>query len=92
MIIGAALPMAEGSEGGGIGTGSDMGRGRAAQSLVSAETGTGVSQVTNLAGFDAAWEIDVFGKYRRAIEAAQYDVDGRRRRTERGARFHSSPM
>ena len=75
VIVGAALPMVEGTEGGGIGTGSDLGRSRAAQSLVSAETGTGVSQVTNLAGFDAAWEIDVFGKFRRAIEAAQYDVE-----------------
>ncbi len=31
--------------------------------------------MVNLIGFDAAWEIDVFGKFRRAIEAAQYDVD-----------------
>jgi NodT family efflux transporter outer membrane factor (OMF) lipoprotein len=75
VVIGMALPAAEASMGGGWGTGSDLARGRASQSLVSAETGTGVSQVVNLAGFDAAWEIDVFGKYRRAIEAAQYDVD-----------------
>ena len=38
-------------------------------------TGRRQAQVTNLIGFDAAWEIDVFGKFRRAIEAAQYDVD-----------------
>ncbi len=75
VVIGMALPAAEASMGGGWGTGSDLARGRASQTLVSAETGTGVSQVVNLAGFDAAWEIDVFGKYRRAIEAAQYDVD-----------------
>jgi NodT family efflux transporter outer membrane factor (OMF) lipoprotein len=75
VVIGAALPTAEATEGGGWGTGSDLGRGRASQSLVSAETGTGVTQVTNLAGFDAAWEIDVFGKFRRAIEAAQYDEE-----------------
>ena len=42
---------------------------------MSAENGTDVSQINNLVGFDAAWEIDVFGKYRRAIEAAQYDVE-----------------
>ena len=75
VVIGAALPAAEGSAGGGWGTGSDLARGRASQSLVSAESGTGVTQVANLVGFDAAWEIDVFGKFRRAIEAAQYDVD-----------------
>jgi NodT family efflux transporter outer membrane factor (OMF) lipoprotein len=75
MLIGAALPAAGFSAGGGWGTGSDLARGRASQSLVSAETGTGLTQVTNLVGFDAAWEIDVFGKFRRAIEAAQYDVE-----------------
>jgi NodT family efflux transporter outer membrane factor (OMF) lipoprotein len=75
VVIGAALPAAEGSAGGGWGTGSDLARGRASQSLVSAENGIGVTQVANLVGFDAAWEIDVFGKFRRAIEAAQYDVD-----------------
>ena len=75
VVIGAALPMVEGTEGGAIGTGTDLGRGRASQALVSAENGTGVSQISNLAGFDAVWEIDVFGRFRRAIEAAQYDVD-----------------
>ena len=75
VVVGAALPALEASEGGAFGTGSDLGRGRAAQTLVSAENGAGVSNVTNLAGFDAAWQIDLFGKYRRAIEAAQYDVE-----------------
>jgi NodT family efflux transporter outer membrane factor (OMF) lipoprotein len=75
VVIGAALPAAEGTAGGGWGTGSDLARGRASQTLVSAENGTNVTQVANLVGFDAAWEIDIFGKFRRAIEAAQYDVD-----------------
>jgi NodT family efflux transporter outer membrane factor (OMF) lipoprotein len=75
VIVGAALPAAGASEGGGWGTGSDLGRGRASQTLVSAENGAGVPQIANLVGFDAAWEIDVFGKFRRAIEAAQYDVE-----------------
>jgi NodT family efflux transporter outer membrane factor (OMF) lipoprotein len=75
VVIGAALPAAEASEGGAWGTGSDLGRGRASQTIVSSENGAGVSQVSNLVGFAAAWEIDIFGKFRRAIEAAQYDVD-----------------
>jgi len=75
VVIGAALPLVEGTEGGALGTGSDLARGRAAQTLVSADTGTGINQIGNLAGFAAAWELDVFGKYRRAIEAAQYDVE-----------------
>jgi NodT family efflux transporter outer membrane factor (OMF) lipoprotein len=75
VVVGAALPAAEWTAGGGWGTGGDLARGRASQTLVSAETGTGVAQVVNLVGFDAAWELDIFGKYRRGIEAAQYDVD-----------------
>jgi outer membrane protein TolC len=75
IVIGAALPSAEFTAGGGWGTGGDLARGRASQTLVSAETGAHVAQVVNLSGFDAAWELDIFGKYRRAIEAAQYDID-----------------
>ena len=75
VVIGTALPSAEWTAGGGWGTGSDLARGRASQTLISAENGSGVAQVVNIAGFDAAWELDIFGKYRRAIEAAQYDVD-----------------
>jgi len=75
VLVGAALPALEGSEGGALGTGSDLARGRASPPLVSAENGVGTTQVNNIAGFDAGWELDLFGKFRRAIEAAQYDVD-----------------
>jgi NodT family efflux transporter outer membrane factor (OMF) lipoprotein len=75
VVVGTALPAAGATAGGGWGSGSDLARGRASQTLVSAENGAGQAQVANLIGFDAAWEIDVFGKFRRAIEAAQYDVD-----------------
>jgi NodT family efflux transporter outer membrane factor (OMF) lipoprotein len=78
VIIGAALPSVDATAGGGWGTGSDMARGRASPALVSSENaanhGTTVPQIGNLSGFDAAWEIDIFGKYRRAIEAAHYDI------------------
>ena len=73
--ISSLLPAAEASAGAGRGTGSDLGRGRASQQLVSAETGTGYSQINVLAGFDAVWEIDIFGKYRREFEAARYDAE-----------------
>ena len=35
---------------------------------------TGLKQVTYVFGFDAGWELDLFGKYRRAMEAAAYDT------------------
>jgi NodT family efflux transporter outer membrane factor (OMF) lipoprotein len=68
------LPSAEASAGAAHGTGSDLGRGRASQQLVSAETGTGYQQINVLAGFDAVWELDFFGKYRRELEAARADA------------------
>ena len=74
VVVGMALPALEGSEGGALGTGSDLARGRAAPALVSAENGVGFTQVTNIVGFDAGWELDLFGKLRREIEAAHYDA------------------
>ena len=75
VVVGMALPALEGSEGGALGTGSDLARGRASQPLISAENGVGFTQVTNIVGFDAGWELDFFGKLRRAIEAAHYDAE-----------------
>jgi outer membrane protein TolC len=75
VVVGAALPAFEGSEGGALGTGGDLARGRASPTLVSAENGTGFAQVNNLVGFDAGWELDLFGKFRREIEAAHYNVE-----------------
>jgi NodT family efflux transporter outer membrane factor (OMF) lipoprotein len=72
--ISVLLPVGEASGGAARGTGSDLGRGRAAQALVSAVPGTGTRQVAALGGFDAAWELDFFGKYRRELEAARADT------------------
>jgi NodT family efflux transporter outer membrane factor (OMF) lipoprotein len=35
---------------------------------------TGFQEVTGVVGFDAGWELDLFGKYRRALEAGRYDT------------------
>ena len=42
----------------------------------SRETGSGNTRVFFSAGFDASWEIDVFGGIRRGIEAAKADLEG----------------
>jgi NodT family efflux transporter outer membrane factor (OMF) lipoprotein len=73
-IIGTVLPVAAASAGGAHGTGSDLTRGRASQTLVSADNTSGVKHINEIGGFDAAWELDVFGKYRREIEASRYDT------------------
>jgi len=75
VVIGAALPTAGASAGGGGGTGSDTTRGRIAEPLTSAVNTKGFKEVTHVYGFEAGWEIDLFGKYRRAAEAASYDSE-----------------
>lgn len=72
-IIGRALPSAEATAGGGKGTGTDLSRGRAGPELISADTTHGLSQVSEVAGFDALWELDLFGRYRREVQTAHYD-------------------
>jgi NodT family efflux transporter outer membrane factor (OMF) lipoprotein len=72
-VIGTVLPVAEASIGGGRGTGSDLTRSRASQSLRSGDNAAGLKQINVVGGFDALWQLDIFGKYRREIEAARYD-------------------
>lgn len=75
VVLGASLPSMEASGGAGRGTGSDLARGRAAQPLVSADTTKGLKQINQVIGFDGGWELDLFGKFRREIEAAGYDTE-----------------
>ncbi len=73
-ITGLALPELEASAGAGRGTGSNLTRGRVSPPLNSASNTSGLHQINYVGGFDAVWEIDLFGRYRRAIEAARYDA------------------
>ena len=74
VVAGQALPDLEASAGAGRGTGSDLARGRIAPPLNAASNTAGLEHITSIVGFDAAWEIDLFGKYRREMEAARYDT------------------
>jgi outer membrane protein TolC len=73
-VVGTVLPLAEGSAGAARGTGSDLTRGRAAQTLVSADNDAGWQHINAIGGFDAIWQLDVFGKYRREIQAVRFDT------------------
>ena len=73
-LTGRALPSVEASAGVGRGTGSDLTRGRVASPLTSASNTAGLQHITSMGGFDAAWELDLFGRLRRDIEAARYDT------------------
>lgn len=74
-IYGTVLPEAGASAGAGRGTGSDLTRGRVAPALHSADNATGLQHLNEAGGFDAVWELDIFGKYRREIQAAHYDTE-----------------
>jgi NodT family efflux transporter outer membrane factor (OMF) lipoprotein len=74
-VRGAALPEVEASAGAGRGSGTNSAKGRVSSPLNAATDTTGLKEITYVAGFDAGWEIDLFGKNRRAVEAARYMTD-----------------
>jgi NodT family efflux transporter outer membrane factor (OMF) lipoprotein len=74
VAIGAALPKGELAAGAGVGTGTDNTRGRVPEALHSAANTGGFNQIDEAGGFVTAWELDVFGKLRREIEAAHLDA------------------
>ena len=75
VALGEALPEIRASGAAGRGTGSDVTRGLVAPPLHAADNLKGFNQIRQVVGFDAGWEIDLFGKYRREIEASGYDVE-----------------
>ena len=79
VVMGGALPAGALTGGGGWGTGSDLSRGRVPNVLYSGDNSTinqktKYTQITDVLGFDYGWELDLFGKFRRAMEAAAYDT------------------
>jgi NodT family efflux transporter outer membrane factor (OMF) lipoprotein len=49
--------------------------GSASQSRSSKQTGSGTISDLYVAGFDASWELDIFGGVRRSVEAAQANLE-----------------
>ena len=74
VLIGDALPLVAASAAAGRGTGSDLTRAGAAPTLRAGDNKGNLNQIRQVAGFAATWELDLFGGYRRAIEAGRYDV------------------
>ncbi len=73
-LTGFALPRLDAAAGGGRGSGSDLSRGHLGAPLASADHVLPNAQINTVAGGQALWDIDLFGKFRRAIEAARYDA------------------
>jgi NodT family efflux transporter outer membrane factor (OMF) lipoprotein len=78
VLYGAALPTVAASGGVGRGTGSDLTRDGVDPALRDADNKGGLSRIAQVAGFSTSWEIDLFGGYRRAIEAGRYDIEAAR--------------
>lgn len=75
VVLGTALPRV-GAGGAALkGTGNTEVRGSISPALGAATTTTGYRQVNEVAGFDAIWELDLFGKYRRELEASRADAE-----------------
>jgi NodT family efflux transporter outer membrane factor (OMF) lipoprotein len=73
-LTGTLLPAVDASGAFGRGTGDDLTRGRAGEPLIASDNTHGLTNVKTIGGFDAVWQIDVFGKVRREIERARYDT------------------
>ena len=58
----------------GRGTGSDSTRGRIPNPLHAGSNTFGLKEITHVVGFDAGWELDLFGRFSREVEAAQADT------------------
>lgn len=75
VLAGNALPQVAASAAAGRGTGSDLTLAGAAPGLREADNKGALKQIGQVAGLAANWEIDLFGGYRRAIEAGKYDSE-----------------
>src|SRR5579862_8900828 len=72
-LTGVALPQAGLSGAAARGSGTNSTKSRISGPLNAASNTTGYREITDIVGFDAGWELDVFGSYRREIEAAKAD-------------------
>ncbi|MGA2439632.1 MAG: efflux transporter outer membrane subunit [Tepidisphaeraceae bacterium] len=73
-VEGPAFPVLGASGAAARGSGTNSTKGRISPPLNAASNTTGLKEITQIIGFDAGWELDLFGRYRRQIEAAQYDT------------------
>lgn len=69
------LPEVDVNGGIAAGSGTDLTKGRVAGSLRSGSSTTGLEALQRIIGLDSRWDLDLFGKYRRLLEAAQGDTE-----------------
>jgi len=74
VVEGGALPEIDASGALAGGTGTNSTKGRVEGPLNAGTNTTGLKEITQVVGFDAGWELDIWGRYRREIEAARDDT------------------
>jgi NodT family efflux transporter outer membrane factor (OMF) lipoprotein len=74
VVIGSSLPTVEAAGGIGAGTGTDLTKGRVPNALRAGTNNAGLTNISRIAGFDTGWELDLWGKYRRQLEAVRDDA------------------
>jgi NodT family efflux transporter outer membrane factor (OMF) lipoprotein len=75
VVLGAMLPTVGASGAIAAGSGTDLSKGRAAQSIRAGDSSSNLKSISRIAGFDAGWELDLFGKYKRLLEATRDDAE-----------------
>jgi NodT family efflux transporter outer membrane factor (OMF) lipoprotein len=75
VVAGAALPDVTISAGGGGGTGSDETKGGASPVFRAAENGRNLNAIDEAGGFAAGWDLDLFGRVKRQVEAATDEAE-----------------
>ena len=75
VVLGAALPQVGVSGTDAAGSGIDLTKGRVGNALRAGSSTTGLDPLSRIVGFEGSWQLDVFGKYRRLIEAARDDAE-----------------
>lgn len=73
VVIGTSLPSAGAAASGGAGTGGNLTRNPFLPSPLQNATIANGGRIAQVIGFDAGWELDLFGEFRRELEAAKYD-------------------
>jgi NodT family efflux transporter outer membrane factor (OMF) lipoprotein len=74
VATGNSLPSAEFSAAAARGSGTNSTKGRVSGPLNAGTNTTGLHEITQVIGFDASWEVDLFGHLRREAEAVTADT------------------
>lgn len=74
VVSGGTMPLVDLAGAAARSTGNDSTRGRIPGPIHSGANTAGLQEITHVVGFDAGWELDLFGRFRREVEAIRADT------------------